>query len=95
MVATSGGPSENSPWLTILLDALDESGEYDRLISSLVDLVVDKLDEVMINFVVTTRPDPALVSPLRRSHWKGEVASVRDARRSAHRGSDRFATPSC
>ena len=63
---------------TILVDALDESGGDGRMISLLVDL-----DNVLreegsattstsdINIIVTTRPDPALLSPL-RSHWKAE-----------------------
>ena len=53
---------------TILVDALDEGGLNGQMISFLVEL-----DNVMIgtiNIIVTTRPEPALLSPL-RSHWKG------------------------
>eukprot|EP01035_Chromulina_nebulosa_P028857 gene28857-38157_t len=57
---------------TILIDALDESGGDGRIISLLV-----RLDNIMrevglsINLIVTTRPDTAILYPL-RSHWKGE-----------------------
>jgi hypothetical protein len=62
---------------TILVDALDESGGDGRM---MISLLVD-IDNVLreegittsssIDIIVTTRPEPALLSPL-RSHWKEE-----------------------
>ena len=57
--------------LIILIDALDESGEGSRMIALIVQLNKVLEEESSITFIVTTRPEPALLSPL-RSHWKGE-----------------------
>jgi len=60
--------------VTILMDALDESGEDGRMIALLVGLdniVLKEEEQRRITFIVTTRPEPALLNPL-RSHWKGE-----------------------
>ena len=57
--------------VTILIDALDESGEDGRMIALLVGLDNVLREEQRIIFIVTTRPEPALLNPL-RSHWKGE-----------------------
>ena len=56
---------------TILIDALDESGEDGRMISLLVDLDNVQRKNSFLSIIVTTRPEPALLSPM-RSHWKGE-----------------------
>ena len=57
--------------LTFLIDALDESGEDYKMIALIVKLSTVLGDESKITFIVTTRPEPALLNPL-RSHWKGE-----------------------
>jgi hypothetical protein len=72
------------------MDALDESGEDGRMIALLVGLDNVLREEQRINFIVTTRPDPPLLNPL-RSHWKGEryqEFSPSELRGEAHTGQD-------
>ena len=58
---------------TILIDALDESGRDGRIISLLANLdnIQREVEGSSINIIATTRPEPAILSPL-RSHWRGE-----------------------
>ena len=44
---------------TILIDALDESGDYGRMISLLVDLDNVQRKNSFLSIIVTTRPEPA------------------------------------
>ena len=55
---------------TIFIDALDESGGDRRMISFLIGRE-DRSSRSINIIIVTTRPEPALLSPL-RSHWKRE-----------------------
>jgi hypothetical protein len=55
---------------TIFIDALDESGGDGRMISLLIGRE-DRSSRSINIIIVTTRPEPALLSPL-RSHWKRE-----------------------